>query len=85
MQVEYVQKILRSKLLNYLKFEAGNSSSKPPSFFCNIFPTFPLGVCKFDKDIYVIIWVFPKIMGTPKSSILIGISIINHPFWGTPI
>ena len=21
----------------------------------------------------------------PKSSILIGISIINHPFWGTPI
>ena len=23
--------------------------------------------------------------GTPKLSILIGISIINHPFWGTPI
>ena len=23
--------------------------------------------------------------GTPKSSILVGISIINHPFWGTPI
>ena len=21
--------------------------------------------------------------GTPKSSILIGFSIINHPFWGT--
>ena len=31
------------------------------------------------------IWVFPKIRGTPKSSILIGFSIINHPFWGTPI
>ena len=32
------------------------------------------------------IWVFPKIGGfTPKSSILIGFSIINHPFWGTPI
>ena len=30
------------------------------------------------------IWVFPKIM-VPKSSILIGFSIINHPFWGTPI
>ena len=29
------------------------------------------------------IWVFPKIMGNPpKSSILIGFSIINHPFWG---
>ena len=23
--------------------------------------------------------------GTPKSSILIGFSIINHPFWGAPI
>jgi len=21
--------------------------------------------------------------GTPKSSILIGFSLINHPFWGT--
>ena len=26
-----------------------------------------------------------KNRGTPKSSILIGISIINHPFWGTII
>ena len=25
---------------------------------------------------------FPKNRGTPKSSILIGFSIINHPFWG---
>ena len=23
--------------------------------------------------------------GTPKSPILIGFSIVNHPFWGTPI
>ena len=23
--------------------------------------------------------------GTPKSSILIGFSIVNHQFWGTPI
>ena len=29
--------------------------------------------------------VFPKIMIPPKSAILIGFSIINHPFWGTPI
>ncbi len=27
-------------------------------------------------------WVFPKNRGTPKSSILIGFSTINHPFWG---
>ena len=26
-----------------------------------------------------------KNYGTPKSSILMGFSIINHPFWGTPI
>ncbi len=26
-----------------------------------------------------------KESGTPKSRILIGFSIINHPFWGTPI
>ena len=29
-----------------------------------------------------IIWVFPKIMVPPNHPILIGISIINHPFWG---
>ena len=23
--------------------------------------------------------------GTPKSSILVGFSILNHPFWGSPI
>ena len=28
---------------------------------------------------------FRKKRGTPKSSILIGFSIINHPFWGTTI
>ena len=26
-----------------------------------------------------------KNRGTPKSSIIIGFSIINHPFWGTSI
>ena len=33
---------------------------------------------------FLSIWVFPKIMvpPPPKSSILIGFSIINHPFWG---
>ena len=32
------------------------------------------------------IWMFPKIVGfPPKSSVLIRFSIINHPFWGTPI
>ena len=26
------------------------------------------------------IWMFPEIVGTPKSSILVGFPIINHPF-----
>ena len=29
--------------------------------------------------------VVSKNKGTPKSSILIGFSLINHPFWGTII
>ena len=30
-------------------------------------------------------WMFPKMVGfPPKSSIWVGFSIINHPFWGTP-
>ena len=29
--------------------------------------------------------VSKKKLGTLKSSILLGFSIINHPFWGTPI
>ena len=34
----------------------------------------------------IYIWIFPKIVGfPPKSSILIGFSILNHPFGGTPI
>ena len=31
------------------------------------------------------IWVFPQIMVPPNHPILIGFSIINHPFWDTPI
>ena len=30
-------------------------------------------------------WVFPKIMVPPNHSILIGFSIVDHPFWGTTI
>ena len=29
--------------------------------------------------------MFPEIVVPPKSSIFIWFSIINHPFWGTPI
>ena len=30
------------------------------------------------------IWVVPKTGDTPKSSILMGFSLINHPFGGYP-
>ena len=36
-------------------------------------------------DPLISIWVFPKIGVPPNHPILIGFSIINHPFWGTPI
>ena len=39
-------------------------------------------------NIHTYIYIYmgvSKNRGTPKSSILIGFSIINHPFWGTPI
>ena len=36
------------------------------------------GVCMYHMDV-------SENNGTPKSSILIGFSIINHPFWGTLI
>ena len=32
----------------------------------------------------LVIWDVSKNNGTPKSSILIGFSIINNPFWGAP-
>ena len=35
------------------------------------------------EDNSICIWLFPKIMGKPpKSSILIGVSILNYLFWG---
>ena len=43
---------------------------KQPTLFSDVF-TEDMGVSKNS--------------GTPKSSILIGFSIINHPFWGIPI
>ncbi len=37
-------------------------------------------------DVHKFIWVFPKIWeNPPKHPILMGFSIINHPFWDTPI
>ena len=39
---------------------------------------------KLEHYIYIYMGV-SKNKGTPKSSILIRFSTINHPFWGTPI
>ena len=57
-----------------------------PVFFAGRFvPSFPyLNVSCMSWLIHI--WMFPKIGGKPpKSSILIGFSIMNHPFWGTNI
>ena len=37
------------------------------------------------EKVAIAIWGCPKMVVPPKSSILIGFSIINFPFWGTPI
>ena len=50
-------------------------------------------ICKFRKIILLLKIYTPQNLhmgvsengGTPKSSNIIGISIINHPFWSTPI
>ena len=33
----------------------------------------------------VSMWRFPKMLLSPKLSVFIGFSIVNHSFWGTPI
>ena len=45
-------------------------------------PSFPGCQLLIFKGVYMGV---SKNSGTPKSSILIGFSMINHPFWGTPI
>ena len=44
------------------------------------FPDAPNGT-----GLFTYIWGFPKVVVPPKSSILIGVSIINHSFWDTHI
>ena len=58
----------------------------------------PSGIRKTVQTVQMDVWVVEAFMefiyihmgvsensGAPKSSILIGFSVINHPFWGTPI
>ena len=60
---------------------------KTGSFSSNRHVSLPEGSpsWKLHPFAYCSIWVFPKIMVSPNHPILIGFSIINHPFWGTPI
>ena len=45
-----------------------------------------LRICGFQGNHGLFLYMgISKNIGTPKSSILIGFSIINHPFWGTPL
>ena len=57
----------------------GSWLSHPISFDCTV-----TGQCIYIY-IYCIDMDVSENSGTPKSSILIGFSTINHPFWGTPI
>ena len=58
--------------------------------FCENWPTYTTSWKQSHEDVLIcmdrIYMDVSKNRGTPKSSILIGFSIINHPFWGpTPI
>ena len=62
---------------------AGRKTNTCSEFWCP--PEVVLNISQqFDSVSYVYMGV-SKNKGTPKSSILIRFSIINHPFWGTPI
>ena len=44
---------------------------------------YPLSSQSFGNPQQIVYMGVSKNSGTPKSSILIGFSLINHPFWGT--
>ena len=44
-----------------------------------------VGIWNWMEILAPYIWMFPKIVVPPNHPFLIGISIINHPFWGTTI
>ena len=48
------------------------------------FHYYALIILAFPDLTIVVIWTFPKIRVPPQSSILVGVSILNHLFWGTP-
>ena len=64
--------------------------SKPPTCFSGWNNPFTSSTnrtshWKFTTNQYIPYMDVSENNATPKSSILIGFSIINHPFWGTPI
>ncbi len=71
---KYVTDIQRKKNICKNKLEAQYGA------IFNVFCPWLIGHSKRRVDMGV-----SKNNGTPKSSILIGFSIINHPFWGNPI
>ena len=70
---------------SYLRMISENGSGKEVSgdFRCNA--RLWLQVVRMQSDRFKARWIFPKIGVPPNHPILIEFSIINHPFWGTPI
>ena len=83
---QLLQRTWQKSRILVVKSHDGNPGHRPASLFklmtCN--DRSPMSASensKFCKQIYECV---SKNRGTPKSSILIGFSIINHPFWGYP-
>ena len=66
-----------------LHVSAGPSHQSGKAQDLDLFPTFRQGFSETRNVETPQYMGVSKNRGTPKSSILIGVSIINHPFWGT--
>ena len=75
-----------SSLTPHASVKVGSSTQSRVRIFSPQTPLVKNKLLRFNSvSPKVEIWVFPKNNGTLKSSILIGFSILNHPFFGTPI
>ena len=92
-RISSINSLFFSFMDSWSSFHFGNVSCHFPSWICSGWTVktesnWVLTSKQREKNIPLlknIIWMFPKIVVPPNHPILIGFSIINHPFWGTPI
>ena len=73
----YLRNLKNGEFRHTLKLSAGTTAHGSWRFF-----TCEVSLPKTSSTLYMDV---SENRGIPKSSILIGFSIVNHPFWGIPI